>query len=198
MTSLRFVCLTWTIVKLWSFLTKQIGEFDWTQFYVQGFIHMKSSIDVSDWWTSHHAIWSKRWIFPPNIGSSHPQNWGREGWETKLGGKKWKFYTHNFVSFPPTHHMLEGKCHVKQLSLVCVFHFDWNIEQHVHETCLFWTHTFFFEETLFHRCPLDYKQISASWHEAYSHTWISSKERFTYEHMAWPQMNSGKPSDCWI
>ena len=97
---------------------------------------------------------------------------GKRSWEGKL-----KFYTHNFVSFRPTHHMLEGKCHVKQLSLVCVFHFDWNIEQHVHETCLFWTHTFFFEETLFHRCPLDYKQISASWHEAYSHTWISSKRK---------------------
>ena len=88
LTSLRFVCLTWIIVKLWSFLAKQIGEFDWTLFYVQGFIHLKSSIDVSDWWTSHHVI------FDPNIGSS-PQildlpmhKIGEEkGWETKLGGK---------------------------------------------------------------------------------------------------------------
>ena len=175
--------------RLWFnalFLAKQIGEFDWTWFYVQSSIRF----EIIHWclirWTPHLCKWSKHWIFPPNTGLS-PQNWGRkgvgnEGWRVKL-----KFYTHNFVSFPPTHHMLEGKCHTKQISLIFSWmHNTWEMQHALRVTRVersFTKHVWpmvhlrhvFFEETLFHHCPLYYKQISASWHKAYSHTWISSK-----------------------
>ena len=106
--------------RLWLnalFFAKQIGEFDWTWFYVQSFIRF----EIIHWclirWTPHLCKWSKHWIFPPNTGLS-PQNWGRKGVGNEVGRVKLKFYTHNFVSFPPTHHMLEGKCHTKQISLI--------------------------------------------------------------------------------
>jgi hypothetical protein len=47
----------------------------------------------------------------PNIGLSLPQNWVREEGGKRSWEGKQNFYTHNFVSYPPTHHMLEVKRH---------------------------------------------------------------------------------------
>ena len=53
--------------RLWLnalFFAKQIGEFDWTWFYVQSFIRF----EIIHWylirWTPHLCKWSKHWIFP--------------------------------------------------------------------------------------------------------------------------------------
>ena len=119
LTSLRFVCLTWLNVCGSMLFSSQsrLGNSNWTWFYVQSFIRF----EIIHWclirWTPHLCKWSKHWIFPPNTGLS-PQNWGRKGVGNEVGRVKLKFYTHNFVSFPPTHHMLEGKCHTKQISLI--------------------------------------------------------------------------------
>ena len=97
-----FVWHDWTFVAhLIFFFAKQIGEFDWTWFHIFVFLHWCSS-----WWTPHHCIWSKRWTFPHKIGLEKRVGNG-------VGRVKQNFYTHNFVSYPPTHHMLEGKCHKK-------------------------------------------------------------------------------------
>ena len=88
--------------RLWFnalFLAKQIGEFDWTWFYVQSFIRF----EIIHWclirWTPHLCKWSKHWIFPPNTGLS-PQNWGRKGvGKRRLEGKT-KVLHPQFCEFP--------------------------------------------------------------------------------------------------
>ena len=119
LTSLRFVCLTWLNVCGSMLFSSQsrLGNSIGHDFMSKVSFVLKSSIDV---WLGGHPTF----VNDPNIGSS-PQTrvcphkiGGGKGVGNEVGRVKLKFYTHNFVSFPPTHHMLEGKCHTKQISLI--------------------------------------------------------------------------------
>ena len=72
-------------------------EADWGirlgMFYAHSFIHLKSSIDVSDWWTSHLVIWSKHWIFPPT-------KLGKRGVGNEVGREKMKILHPQFCELP--------------------------------------------------------------------------------------------------
>ena len=167
------------------------------------FMSRVSSIQIIHWccdrWTSHLCVWPKHWAFPQAVEFLPLRNCGRKGVGNEVGREKLEILHPQFCELPahPPHAWREMSHDIKSLWFFFWMHnmwemqhalwlLRWDTEQHVHEICstIVLFETFFFEETLFHRCPLDYKQISASWHKAYSHTWISSKQSETHANMS--------------
>ena len=173
------------------FVSKQNGEINWTWFYVQRFT-VWNILRCLFWWTSHHCSWPKHWTFPPTkLGS---ERGGKRSWEGKQKFSHPQFC--ELPAHPPhvldrkrcTKTLIDYMSSFFWTSLTCchqMFHFGHRMQHalwveltrfhKMFTNALFvvsfkkfgFTHSYiFFEETLLHRCPLDYKQISASWHKA--------------------------------
>ena len=124
-------------------------------------LHLLEKIHrCSFWWTPHHCSWPKPWAIPPTkLGS-------RTGWENEVGKVKQKFYTHNFVSFPPTHLMclIDKRCTETFIDFISFFwphnvtcivsevkRVSWDVYKRI--VCVFidsvWFHHFFLKRRSF-------------------------------------------------